>query len=315
VTGTGPRRARTVPRWTWIASLAGVIVATAPLTPAFVERWYSTGLYAVVQPVISSWTNRVPFALLDVLIGAGLIVVIGLIRAVVRARSHRGRALVTFGARLAGLTAGTFLAFSLLWGLNYRRVPMLARLELRALPGRDEALALGRTAVAEVNRLHRPAHDAGWSNEEWKSASLRQAFAGAQRALTGAGPAEPGRLKYSMLGPYFRWTGVDGMVNPFALEVLANPDLLPFERPFVAAHEWAHLAGYAHSGVTRALNTAAGCTSCGSCGRRSAFAIERPSTACCRRAPAPTSRPSSRDSGADRFPPCVRRAGPCTTST
>jgi hypothetical protein len=35
------------------------------------------------------------------------------------------------------------------------------------------------------------------------------------------------------------------MINPFGLEVLANPDLLPFERPFVAAHEWGHLAGYA----------------------------------------------------------------------
>jgi hypothetical protein len=35
------------------------------------------------------------------------------------------------------------------------------------------------------------------------------------------------------------------MINPFGLEVLANPDLLPFERPFVAAHEWAHLAGSA----------------------------------------------------------------------
>jgi len=38
---------------------------------------------------------------------------------------------------------------------------------------------------------------------------------------------------------------VDGMIDPFALEVLANPDLLPFERPFVACHEWAHLGGYA----------------------------------------------------------------------
>jgi hypothetical protein len=35
------------------------------------------------------------------------------------------------------------------------------------------------------------------------------------------------------------------MVDPFALEVLGNPDLLPWEIPFVAAHEWAHLAGYA----------------------------------------------------------------------
>ena len=55
----------------------------------------------------------------------------------------------------------------------------------------------------------------------------------------------PGRLKSSLFGPYFRWTSVDGMINPFGLEVLANPDLLPFEKPSVAAHEWAHLAGYA----------------------------------------------------------------------
>jgi hypothetical protein len=53
-------------------------------------------------------------------------------------------------------------------------------------------------------------------------------------------------LKRTLYGMYFRWTGVDGMVNPLALEVLANPDLLPYERSFVAAHEWAHLAGYAH---------------------------------------------------------------------
>jgi hypothetical protein len=56
----------------------------------------------------------------------------------------------------------------------------------------------------------------------------------------------PGRIKRSLYETYFRWTSVDGMVNPFALEILANPDLLPFERPFVAAHEWAHLAGYAN---------------------------------------------------------------------
>src|SRR5262249_60078411 len=74
---------------------------------------------------------------------------------------------------------------------------------------------------------------------------LRKAFEDVQRALSDAPDAEPGRLKHSLLGPYFRWTGVDGMVNPFGLEVIANPDLLPYERPFVAAHEWAHLAGYA----------------------------------------------------------------------
>ena len=83
---------------------------------------------------------------------------------------------------------------------------------------------------------------------EWRNANLRRAFTDVQRALSDAPPAEPGRLKRSLLGPYFRWTGVDGMINPFGLEVIANPDLLPFERPFVVAHEWSHLAGIADEG-------------------------------------------------------------------
>jgi len=96
-----------------------------------------------------------------------------------------------------------------------------------------------------MNALHDAAHAHGWTKAEWRDASLIAGFTEAQRLLTDAPPIVPGRLKRTLLGPYFRWTGVDGMVDPFALEVLANPDLLPWERPFVAAHEWAHLAGFA----------------------------------------------------------------------
>ena len=38
---------------------------------------------------------------------------------------------------------------------------------------------------------------------------------------------------------------IDGMTDPFFLEIIVNPDLLPSERPFVIAHEWAHIAGFA----------------------------------------------------------------------
>jgi Protein of unknown function (DUF3810) len=93
--------------------------------------------------------------------------------------------------------------------------------------------------------LHQSAHAEGWRTSPWRERRLRNAYESVLVRLSDAAPAAPGRLKSSLLGPYFRWASVDGMMNPFGLEAIANPDLLPFEKPFVAAHEWAHLAGYA----------------------------------------------------------------------
>jgi len=143
--------------------------------------------------------------------------------------------------------AAVYLAFLLLWGLNYRRVPLTERLQLEASgPTAESVASLGEEATVQLNALHEPAHRAGWIEAPLQDEALRRGFVATQEALSDATVAAPGRLKRTVFGPYFRWTGVDGMINPFGLEVLANPDLLPFERPFVAAHEWAHLAGYAH---------------------------------------------------------------------
>ena len=59
---------------------------------------------------------------------------------------------------------------------------------------------------------------------------------------TAGGGARP---KRSLLALYFRKAAIDGMTDPFFLEIVVNPDLLPSERPFVIAHEWAHIAGFA----------------------------------------------------------------------
>jgi hypothetical protein len=144
-----------------------------------------------------------------------------------------------------GLGACLYLWFLAAWGLNYRRVPLVDRVELaNEPPTAAVVLALGREAVDRLNALYQPAHAAPWV-DPWNDRRLRDAFRVTQQFLGGSRTASPGRLKGSILGAYFRWASVDGMIDPFALEVLANPDLLPFEKPFVAAHEWSHLAGYA----------------------------------------------------------------------
>jgi hypothetical protein len=224
------------------------LAAFAPIDATLVERWYSTGLYPYIQQVMTPVSNLVPFALLDVLapLAFGAVIVM-LVRAfLVARRTKTWRPIFSAGARFVVGGALIYLIFLAVWGLNYRRVSMTERLVLdRTTASSQVILELGRTSVEQLNRLHSPAHADGWRTSPWREHRMRNAFSSVLGRLSDATPAVPGRMKSSILGPYFRWSSVDGMINPFGLEAIANPDLLPFEVPFVAAHEWAHLAGYA----------------------------------------------------------------------
>ena len=55
----------------------------------------------------------------------------------------------------------------------------------------------------------------------------------------------PLSTKVSLLDPYLGAAGISAFTNPFGLEVVFNTALLPIEKPFTLAHEWAHVAGFA----------------------------------------------------------------------
>jgi hypothetical protein len=223
----------------------------APRTTAAIstiERRFSTTVYPAIQRMVTPVSNVAPFALFDLLtVAAAIVLIAAVVRGARTARRERTfRPLLTTLAHIVTAAAVAYLTFLLLWGFNYRRVPMTERLVMeRPAPATAAVVALGLDAVRRLNALHADAHRVGWTFDPHENTALLDAYAAVQRQLSDAPAAVPGRLKRTLYGTYFRWTSVDGMVNPFALEVLANPDLLPHERPFVAAHEWAHLAGYA----------------------------------------------------------------------
>ena len=55
----------------------------------------------------------------------------------------------------------------------------------------------------------------------------------------------PSSTEAALTAPYMRAVGVSGMLAPLMLETYLNPDLTGPERPYVLAHEWAHLSGFA----------------------------------------------------------------------
>jgi Protein of unknown function (DUF3810) len=216
------------------AALAAAIV---PLPAALVEAWYSRRIYPAIQARLTPFSNAVAIALLDVAIAIVAVVLIVALWRLVRSVGV-GRALVRALLHLLAVASAVYLVFLLLWGLNYRRAPIETKLDFDA--GRitqGAARALGERAARLAN--------ATYSGGEG-GPTLEEAFTQAQQILKHERLAVPGVPKTSLLGLYFRAAAIDGMTDPFFLEVILNPDALPFERPFILAHEWAHLAGYAH---------------------------------------------------------------------
>ena len=228
---------------------AALAAALLPIPASFVERAYSTGFYPAWQSWITTASNAAPIALIDYLIVGAALTWLLLAAVDIRRSRGAGRTALRIAARTAVWAAALYLVFLGSWGLNYRRVRLADRIAFDATRvSGDQLHALVETAVTRLNALHGPAHAAGWPAELAVDRTLEAAFASAQHDLGDGRIVVAARPKHSMLNLYFRRAVVDGMTDPFLLETLVVADLLPFERPFVTAHEWAHLAGYNDEG-------------------------------------------------------------------
>ena len=229
--------------------ICAVGAALTPLPASAVDRVYSARVYAGLQPLVTSVSNLVPFALLDVLITAVGVSWVVLAARDLRVAGSRLRAAGLITARTFVWAAALYLLFLALWGLNYRRPALRETMayEPTAVTA-QAAAAAGRLAVERLNALHEPAHARGWPPADEVDATLADGFARAVRETGIRRDVVPGRPKHTILDSYFRRAGVDGMTDPFFLETLVAAGILPFERAFVVAHEWSHLAGIADEG-------------------------------------------------------------------
>ena len=216
------------------------VAALYPYPAAFVEREYSSSVYPFLQSCVTLVSNALPIALLDLIVGVLLIAgAIGFRRVARRHGTRRAasRAVVW----TVSSAAVVYLLFLATWGLNYRRVPLAAKMDFeRGRISEGAAVRLAALAIERLNAGHAAAHRVPHSTD-----ALVDAFHSTQ-ALLGVGRSvTPGRPKRSLVQWYFRQAAINGMTVPVTLEVILNPDLLPVERPSTLAHEWAHLAGYA----------------------------------------------------------------------
>jgi hypothetical protein len=232
-----------------LATVALAAIALAvPWPAATVERAFSAGVYPPWQRVATTATNALPLAAFDLVLAAGVLALVaGAVRAWRRGSGGRWRRAGGALASMLVVTAAMYLWFLCAWGLNYQRVPIADRVGLDRRQATPERLAaFAEQTVDELNRLHGAVASGPWPDDGALIDALRGAFRSALPRVGVGDGVVPGRPKWSLLQPYLRWSGVDGVTNPFTPEIVVNHDLLPMERPFTVAHEWGHLAGLAH---------------------------------------------------------------------
>ena len=229
--------------------VAAVAVAVVPTPSLWVEQLYSQQVYLIFQRGVTSLSSLVGFSLLDPLLV--LVVCGGSLwwwRAIRRAgEGERWRIFARMLLNTAGGGALFYLLFVSVWGLNYRREPLTAKLDYDQSEVNASSLsALSKEAVDQLNELYDVANRLRRPSFDELPVRFSAAFREAQQRLGVQRTAVAGRPKVTLLSAYFQRAGIDGMMNPFLLEVLVNDRVMSYERPFLVAHEWAHLAGYAN---------------------------------------------------------------------
>jgi hypothetical protein len=227
-----------------------VLIQIVGSFPAFVEKYYSDGLYPVIaraQRLLFGW---IPFSVGDLFYLAVALFVIW--RSVRFIRRLRRRELAKgYWRRLPGriifLLLWVYVLFKLLWGLNYDRLGIADQLhlDLRAYTNAD-MVDLMTVITSEVNELHD------------RAVASRQPLAHFDQLRKDAIVAYDSlaRIDYrfayhqpSVKASLFSWAGLyigfAGYYNHFSGE--AQVDVLDpvFTLPYTTCHEMGHQLGYA----------------------------------------------------------------------
>ncbi|MBI3653668.1 MAG: DUF3810 family protein [Acidobacteria bacterium] len=228
--------------------IAAILLAIFQLPASFIERFYANGWYPRLQPRVTALTNHLPFALYDVLVIALLIgLPVWWTRRLVKAgKGRRWRCAAHLVANTVVLAAVLFLLFQLLWGFNYMRLPLTAKLDYNAERINEEAaVRLYSATVAHLNAEAAAAHQTPWpDDEEWRR-RLQPSYNALLQELGRPNDITLGKAKATVFDPYLEASGISGFLNPYGYETIVGRGYHPLERAFTLAHEWGHLAGYA----------------------------------------------------------------------
>lgn len=239
---------------------------------AAVESVYSRTIYPVFSSIFSTLFGLAPFSVAEVLLAVIIVVfVVRLVLCLVRLRKTGPVGLWHGFLRLASFFCTMFFLFTVLWGLNYDRLPLAQSLQYKTgTPTKAELTALVAQEVAAVNALSpqlsydKNGHsyeDGGFSTVQSRVRDAFGRISATERPSQTVLPRTPVYPKAVFPSALLARFGIQGIFIPFTFEPTVDTSYPPFILPFAAAHESAHLKGFAREEEANFLAYLAVCSS------------------------------------------------------
>lgn len=236
---------------TWILLLlSAALIKLVSLRPAWIEEYYSTGVYryiSAVQRVLLGW---LPFSIGDLLYAAAVLYVLVKITRVIKlaVKKQLFKGWYKKAAwKVLYIALWVYVLFNALWGLNYNRLGIAQQLQLDIKTySTGEVMQLMTVLVQKLNSTYAGSLPARDSLTRKKNLFSKAAGSYGQAASQMPFLAYQARAVkpslYSYLGNYF---GYSGYYNPFTGEAQVNTTVPVFIQPFTTCHEIGHQLGYA----------------------------------------------------------------------
>lgn len=223
------------------------IVKLLAFFPEFVETYYSSGIYPYISKLFRFTLGWLPFSFGDLVYGFGILFIVRWLII------NRKRIIKDFKNWLIDVFAAIsilYIAFHVVWGLNYYRQPLHENLDLDAEYTTEALISVTKKLIAKSNAVHLEITNDSTLKVDipYSKAEIIEKVPEGYALLKNKFPHldySPVSIKSSLFSLPLTYMGFSGYLNPLTNEAQIDNLIPAFKYPTTASHEVAHQLGYA----------------------------------------------------------------------
>nr|WP_262921814.1 DUF3810 domain-containing protein [Flavobacterium amniphilum] len=212
--------------------------------PEFIETFYSNGLYQYISHFSRTVFGWIPFSVGDILYGILILWIIFWLKKHWKITSMKEKTFLALN-----LLSVVYFLFHFLWALNYYRLPLFEKMDLKTEYSHEQLLTFTKKLILKTNEIQfQITQDT--AQKVVTPFSRQEIFKNSIIGYQSLGKKHP-YFKYeipsqkeSLMSYPLTYMGFGGYLNPFTNEAQVNNKIPMYNFPVTTCHEMAHQLGY-----------------------------------------------------------------------